>query len=43
VIKILVAKYLETDFLGARNLTAEYVIVKSVAKYLVPSIFWRPI
>jgi len=38
-----VAKYLETDFLGARNLAIEYVIVKSVAKCLVPNIFWRPI
>jgi len=43
VIKILLVKYLETDFLGDCNLTIEYVVVKLVAEYLVSNILWRSI
>jgi len=39
VAKILVVKYLETDFLGGHNLAIEYVIMKLVAECLVSNLW----
>jgi len=36
VAKILVIKYLDTDFLSGCNLEIEYVVVRSVRECLVP-------